>query len=189
MGLLFHRFNQRRLPYTPLVAVTLFSIGAALHAAQPDHRASVQEQRAAMQKLAFLVGCWKGPVTIQRGQAGPIRLTQTEDIAYKLDGLVILIQGASTETDGKIQFEALATVAYDEPSHAYRIRAYNDGHYVDTVFKVFPEGFSWEFYSGPAHIVNSMHRTPSGDWQETSSVSLPNRPPFPSIQMLLHRIS
>ncbi len=188
MGFLFHRFNPRRLPCARLVAVTLLLIGAALLAAQPENYASMQEQRAAMQKLAFLIGRWAGPVTIQRGQAGPIHLTKTEDGAYKLDGLVMLIQGTGTGANGKTQFEALATIAYDEPSHAFHIRAYNGGHYVDTVFTVQSKGFSWEFASGPAHIVNSMHWTPSGDWQETSGVSLPNRPPFPSVQMLLHRI-
>ena len=71
---------------------------------------------------------------------------------YKLDGLVLLIEGQSTNADGKVSFSALATIAYDDASHAYRFRAYNDGHYVDTELTATSDGFSWGFTAGPARI-------------------------------------
>ncbi len=146
---------------------------------------SAEAQREAMRKLSFLAGHWSGPVTITRGPGEPLRLTQMEDVEYKLDGLVMLIEGKSTNAAGKVEFSALATIAYDDAAHAYRFRAYNDGHYVDTELSVPGQGFSWGFTSGPAHIVNTMHLTAKGEWAETSEVTFGNYPPQRSVDMLL----
>ena len=149
---------------------------------------STDAQKEAMRKLSFLAGHWSGPVTIVRGPGEPLHLTQTEDIEYKLDGLVLLVQGKSTGADGKVQFSALATIAYDDASHTYRIRAYNDGHYIDTEMAAAAKGFSWSFTSGPAHVVNTMHLTAKGEWNEVSEVTFGGNPPFKSVDMLLERL-
>ena len=142
-------------------------------------------QREAMKKLAFLAGHWSGPVSISRGPGEPLKLTQTENVQYKLDGLVLLIEGQSTGPDGKAQFQALATVSYDDAAHAYRFRAYNDGHYIDTELTVNPDGFAWGFNAGPAKIQNTMHLTTKGEWQETTDVTFGSNPPHRSVDMLL----
>jgi len=176
--------DSRVVPGLVLGAVVLLGLqcGAAAQQPQPN---GADVQREAMQKLSFLAGTWSGPVTIVRGPGEPIHLTQTEDVEYKLGGLLILIQGKSAGMDGKAQFEALATIAYDDVSHAYRIRAYHDGHYLDTELTVLPDGFSWGFTSGPAHIVSTMHVTNTGQWQETSEVTFGNAPAMKSVEMLL----
>lgn len=145
----------------------------------------VAAQREAMRKLSFLAGHWSGPASIHRGPGEPLHVTQTEDVQYKLDGLVLLIEGKSTDADGKVVFSALATVAYDDATHTYRFRAYNDGHYLDTELSVPENGFSWSFDSGPAHIVNTMHLTAKGVWNETTDVTFGGNPPFRSVEMLL----
>jgi hypothetical protein len=138
-----------------------------------------------MRKLAFLSGHWSGPATISRGPGDTLHATQTEDVEYKLDGLVLLIQGKSTAADGKVVFSALATVAYDDAAHAYRFRAYYDGHYLDTDLAVLDKGFSWSFSAGPAHVVNTMHLTANGEWSETTDVTVGSNPPQRSVEMLL----
>jgi hypothetical protein len=149
---------------------------------RPDN---TREQSLAMQKLAFLVGRWSGPVSIVRGPGEPLHLVQSENIQFKLDGLVLLIEGKSTGADGKAQFEALATVAYDMATHGYRIRAYHDGNYLDTAFTILGDGFSWGYTSGPARIENTMHLTPKGEWQETTTVAIGDGPAHLSVDMLL----
>lgn len=176
------RFGARRLSILP-AGVILVALGLP---AQPPP-GSVQAQREAMQKLAFLAGQWSGPVTILRGPGDPLRLTQTESVEYKLDGLVLLIEGRSTGADGKAQFEALATIAYDDATHAYRIRAYNAGHYVDTELAVARDGFSWGFPAGPARVVNTMHLNARGQWQETTEVAFGGNPPRKSVEMTLEK--
>jgi hypothetical protein len=167
-----------------LAAGVVFALAGGLRAQAPDANSTAVE-REAMQRLAFLAGHWSGPVTIRRGPGEPIHLTQTEQIEYRLDGLVMLIEGKSTGQDGKAQFEALATIAYDDTSHSYRFRAYNEGHYVDTELTVTADGFSWDMDAGPAHIVNTMHLTAKGEWQETTEVTFGNNPPRRSVEMLL----
>ena len=172
------------LPTTLLLPSFLIFFTVTLVAQQPVS-SSVDAQREAMRKLSFLAGHWTGPVTIVRGTGEPLHLAQTEDVEYKLDGLVLLIEGRSISANGKVLYRALATIAYDDISRSYRFRAYNDGHYLDTELLVPEHGFSWSFTSGPAHIVNTMQLTDKGEWNEFSEVTVGSNPPHRSVEMLL----
>lgn len=177
---------------SPFLCVTLLTVACVISfsvglVAQEPASSSVDTQRAAMRNLSFLVGQWSGPVTIVRGTGEPLHLTQAEDVEYKLDGLVMLVEGRSTSAEGKVLFRALATVAYDDAAHSYRFRAYHDGHYIDTELTVLDRGFSWGFSSGPAHIVNNMHLTGKGEWNELTEISVGSNPPHRSVEMLLQR--
>ena len=46
-----------------------------------------------MQKLAFLVGKWIGKAHFVRGPTEFVELVQTEEAQYKLDGLILTIEG------------------------------------------------------------------------------------------------
>jgi hypothetical protein len=174
------RFEQR----LAIGIASLFAFTGLLAAQQPEP-STTDAQRQAMQKLAFLRGNWSGPVSIARGPGEPLHLIQSETVEYKLDGLVMLIEGRSTGASGKAQFAALATVAYDGATHTYRFRAYNDGHYIDTELSVLAGGFSWGFNAGPAKIENTMHLTAQGEWQEITEVTVGTNPPHRSVEMLL----
>jgi hypothetical protein len=176
--------------HLPSLSTTLLALGFMIPlglplAAQQTVQNSIDAQRDAMHKLSFLAGHWSGPVTIGRGPGEMLHLTQTEDVEYKLDGLILLIEGKSMSPDGKVAFSALATVAYDDSSHTYRFRAYNDGHYVDTELSVPNNGFSWSFAAGPAHIVNTMHLTDKGVWSEITDATVRSYPPHRSVDLLL----
>lgn len=171
-----------------LVAATFtISFSLSLLGQQPVS-SSVSVQRAAMLKLSFLAGRWSGPVTITPGTGEPLHLLQTEDVDYKLDGLVLLIEGKSTDANGKVFFSALATIAYDDASHTYHFRAYNGGHYLDTELSVPAKGFAWGFATGPAHIVNAMRLTDKGEWDESTEVTVGSNPPHRTMEMLLRRL-
>ena len=177
----FQRPGWHQLPAFALLAL----LTSAVQAQGPGAAAAAERQ--AMQKLAFLAGRWAGPVTITHGPGAVLHLTQSEEVRYKLDGLVILVEGSSTGPDGTTQFQALATIAYDDSSHTYRFRAYNNGRYVDSELTVLADGFSWGFDAGPAHVLNAMHLTSRGEWQESSEVRFGDQPPQRSVEMLLHR--
>lgn len=172
-------------PTTVLSALFLITFTLSLRARRPDSN-NVAVQREAMRKLSFLAGHWAGPVTIFRGPEA-LHLVQREDVEYKLDGLVLLLQGKSTRADGNNEFSALATIGYDDASHTYRFRAYNEGRYLDTELSVAGNGFSWGFTAGSAHIVNIMHLTDKGEWNEVTEATLGNSPPHRSMDMLLQR--
>jgi len=175
------------LSTTLLPAAFMISFTPSLFAPQPVS-SSVDAQREAMRKLSFLAGHWSGRVTIVHGPGEALHLTQTENVEYKLDGLVLLIEGKSTSADGKVLFSALATIAYDDASHTYRFRAYNDGRYLDRELSVPTNGFSWSFTAGPAHIVNTMHLTSNGEWEEVTEATVGSNPPHRSVDMLLQHL-
>lgn len=172
----------RPTTFLPAVFVLVFSLTPV---AQQPAPSSVDTQREAMRKLSFLSGHWTGPITIFRGTGEPLRLIQTENVDYKLDGLVLLIEGQSTSASGKVLFSALATIAYDDASHSYRFRSYHDGHYLDTELSVPDHGFSWGFTSGPAHVVNNMQLTAKGEWSEFTELTVGSTTPQHSMEMLL----
>jgi hypothetical protein len=165
-----------------LLTLILTTAGLAQAQQQPDLAA----QRDAMQKLNFLVGKWTGNATITQGPGEPIKVTQTEVVQYKLDGLILLIEGTGRNDEGKAVFTALATISYDEETFTYHFRAYNSGRYLDTDLKVLSHGFSWGYNAGPAKISNTMHLTEKGDWAETTEATVGSAPPRKSVEMLLH---
>jgi hypothetical protein len=170
---------------TVVVAAVLGSLGFVLGAQTPS--STTDTQRQAMQKLAFLAGHWSGPITVVRGPGEPLHAVQSEEVQFKLNGLLMLVEGKSTSADGKVQFSALATISYDDATKAYRFRAYNDGHYIDTELTVAGNGFSWSFAAGPAHVVNTMHLTDKNEWQESTEVDLGNNLPRKAVDMTLKR--
>lgn len=176
---------NRQVRGSVVVAAVLGSLGFGLGAQSPSSTTGTQCQ--AMQKLAFLAGHWSGPITVVRGPGEPLRAVQSEDVQFKLDGLVMLVEGKSTSADGKIQFSALATISFDDASKAYRFRAYNEGHYIDTELTVAGNGFSWSYAVGPAHVVNIMHLTDKNEWQESTEVDLGNNLPRKAVDMTLKR--
>src|SRR5260370_7749427 len=91
------------LSTTLLVAAFMISFSLSLAAQQPVSN-SVDAQREAMRKLSFLAGHWSGPVTIVRGPGEALHLTQTEDVEYKLDGLVLPLEPKTPNPNRKHPF-------------------------------------------------------------------------------------
>jgi len=143
--------------------------------AQPP-RPNVEAQREAMKKLAFLTGTWTGDATTVR-PGGTIKVKQTEQVVYKLDGLVLLIEGTGRHPEsGEVLFRALATVSYDDAAGVYRLRSYNEGRYLDTELTVSQNGFGWGYQAGPARIAFVMKLNEKGEWVETGEAPMPNGP-------------
>jgi hypothetical protein len=141
-----------------------------------------------MKKVSFMAGKWSGDATVQRGPGGPIKLRQSEDIQYRLDGLVMIIEGTGRDIEsGKVLFNALAVVNYDDVKKQYRIRAYNDGRQVDAELEVSDHGFAWGFASGPAQVRNVMILNDKNEWAESTTAKVGDRPEFTTVRMLLKR--
>src|SRR5580692_10373646 len=94
-----------------------------------------------MKKLSFLVGKWSGEARILRGPGEPVELAQTEEAQYKLDGLVLMMEGVGhSRADGKLALQALGMISYDDEAGVYRMRALNDGRYLETDVKLAGDG-------------------------------------------------
>ena len=68
---------------------------------------NIEVQRAAMKRLDFLVGEWYGQAFAARGPGVVVDLEQSEVAQFKLDGLVLMIEGVGrTKSDGKLALQA-----------------------------------------------------------------------------------
>ena len=84
---------------------------------QPLRMPDAESQRAAMKKLSFLIGRWAGEARILRGPGEIVELNQQEEAQYKLDGLILTIEGIGcSKGDGKAAHQALAFISYDDQS-------------------------------------------------------------------------
>jgi hypothetical protein len=171
-----------------LALSALFAAISVASAQAPPAGPNTEAQRAAMKKLSFLAGKWSGPASAQLGPGKPLELIQTEDIQYRLDGLVMVVEGKGREPEsGKVRFNALATISYDDAKGVYEIRAYNDGRRIDTTLETDGAGFVWGFTVGQANIRHVMRVTEKGDWSETTTVKLPNGQEYTTVRMTLQK--
>jgi hypothetical protein len=148
--------------------------------AQPVRMPNVEEQRTAMKQLSFLVGRWSGEARMQRGQGDVLALTQTENAQYKLDGLVLLIEGTGrTVSDGKAALQALATISYDDEAKVYRIHAYNDGRYMESEVRLAEngKGLTWGFTIGQIKTSSVQAINEKGEWTEVAEIAIGAQPP------------
>jgi len=166
--------------------IVFLSATAAVCHAQPQP--NLGAQREAMKKLEFLVGKWSGEATGVKGRGATFKVLQSEDVQYKLDGLVMLLEGTGRDPgSGDVSFRALATVSYDDAASQYRIRAYSDGRYLDTELKVVDRGFEWGFQVNPVTVKFSMRLNEKGEWVETSETTFPGAPPRKTLEMTVRK--
>lgn len=166
------------------IGILLTGLLAVASSAFAQAQPNVALQREAMKRLSFLVGQWQGEATVTLGPEGPIRLRQTEDVQFRLGGLLLLIEGTGRDAStGAVSFNALATVTFDETSKTYRFRAFNDGRYLDTELIVGDRTFEWGYTVGPAKITNKMSLDATGRWVEFTDVVVNDNPPMRTVEI------
>jgi hypothetical protein len=148
--------------------------------AQPPRAPDLEAQRAAMKKLGFLTGKWSGEARLLRGSGETLDLLQTEEAQYKLDGLILMIEGIGrSRSDGKAALQALGIVSYDDEAGTYRMRAYNDGRYLETELKLAEngKGITWGFVLGEIKTSSVLRINEKGEWTETTEITIGSQPP------------
>jgi hypothetical protein len=148
-----------------------------------------ESQRAAMRKLNFLIGKWTGEARILRGGES-LELLQTEEADYKLDGLVLMIEGIGrNKADGKPALQALGTISYDDAARTYDMRAYNDGHYLETEVKLAEYGkeMMWGFALGEIKTSSILRIDGAGDWTEHHEILIGSQPPRKFMEVRVSR--
>jgi hypothetical protein len=168
----------------------LFTLIVSPVLAQPVHAPNVEEQRAAMKHLSFLVGNWSGHARMQRAQGDALELAQTENAKYKLDGLVLLIEGTGrTVSDSKAVLQALATISYDDEAKLYRMRAYNNGRYMETEVKLAEsgKGLLWGFTFGQIKTSTILAINDKGEWTEDGEIAIGAQPPRKFLELTVRR--
>ncbi|HYP14434.1 MAG TPA: hypothetical protein VEQ63_10970 [Bryobacteraceae bacterium] len=170
-----------------LLALILALSDVLIPFANAQGRPDVSAQKLAMEKIKFLAGTWTGEAIISLGEGKQMTISQTEDVQYRLDGLLMLIEGTGRDKSGRIIFNAVAAVSFDEKSGTYRIRAWNSGNFVETEMKVAGMGFEWGFQQGPMTVVDRMVIDEQGRWSETSEATLTDGRKLHTVKMMLTR--
>jgi hypothetical protein len=167
-----------------LVATGIFCM------AQQPRTPDLDAQRAAMKKLDFMVGKWGGEARILIGPGAPAERVQTEEAQYKLDGLILLIEGVGrNKTDGKLALQALAVVSYDDESETYHMRAFNDGRFLETEVKLTAngKGITWGFALGQYKTNAVLRIDDHGDWTELHEIAVGTQPPMKYMELRVSR--
>jgi len=155
------------------------------------HIPHIEAQRAAMQKLAFLIGDWSGEASFLRGPGQFVDLAQTEHAQFKLDGLILMIEGVGRlKSDGTPVLQALGIMSFDDASRQYRMRAFNDGRWLDSEVKLLePHAMSWGFTLGEMSTHSMLRINERGAWVEHADLMMGSRPPQTLIDLTVRRVS
>lgn len=156
---------------------------------QQPRTPDLEAQRAAMKKLEFLVGKWAGEARMLRAAGEPVVMTQTEEVQYRLDGLVLVIEGVGrTKTDGKLALQALGIVSFDDENGTYHMRAFNDGRFLETEVKLIDKGFTWGFTLGQYRTSSVMRIDDKGDWTELHQIAIGTQEPRKYMELSVRRV-
>ena len=133
-----------------------------------------------MKKLGFLIGTWAGEARLLRGPTESVGLLQTEEAQYKLDGLIIVIEGIGrTKSGGQPLLQAFGIISYDDEDGTYRLRAFNEGRFLETQVKLLEngEGMTWGFSLGEITTNSVLRINARGEWTEFTEISIGSQPP------------
>lgn len=147
-------------------------------------------QRAAMKKLGFLVGKWVGEARVLRGPGEPVVLLQTEEAQFKLDGLILEIEGIGRiKLDNKPVLEALGIISFDDETDTYHMRAFNDGRFLETDVKLLEDGKSlaWGFALGSIQTSSVLRINEKDEWTELAEITIDSQPPRKLMELTVKR--
>ena len=153
------------------VAGTFTLAGSPARAQMPDGSAS----RAAMQKLDFMVGRWKGEAWMIRGTER-VQTTMTEVVERKLGGVTFLVEGLGAipgedGTSSRVVHNALAVIAFDPQTGGYILRSYiASGQWGDFALTPVDGGVSWS-REVPGGRIRNTAKIGNGEWHEIGEFS------------------
>jgi hypothetical protein len=139
-----------------------------------------------MQKLAFLVGKWIGEAHLLRSSTESVELVQTEVVQYKLDGLILTIEGVGRTISGdQTLVQAFGIISYDDETGMYSLRAFNDGRFLETEVKLLEQGkgMAWGFALGEIKTKSVLRINERGEWTEVAEIFFGSRPPKKLLQL------
>jgi hypothetical protein len=158
---------------------------------ETSHVPDLEAQRAALKKLDFLIGEWTGETWMLRGPGQRVDLIQTEKAEYRLNGLLLLIEGLGrSKPDGAATLQALGVVSYDDERKTYLMRAFNDGRFLETELKLLEtgQGISWGFESGQYKTSSVLRINEKGQWTEQGDISVGGNPPVRFLELAVTRM-
>ena len=162
---------------------TIILLFLCLHSQAQD----INKIQTAIDRLAVLEGNWQGSGWIQQPQGTRAEFRQTETVARKLNGTVLLIEGKGYENDS-LAFNAMAMASYDPQTEKYRFNSFlSDGKYTAAEGWFDEAGvFHWQFGVPNGGTVRYSITMTEDTWFEKGAYNPPNTEQwYPFMQMEL----
>ena len=176
-----------RRPWLLITALLCLAVPAFAQA-PPNADSLLMVQRAAMQKLSFMDGVWRGPASTTMPSGQKHLVTQTERIGPFLSGAVKVIEGRGYDSKDSVAFNAFGIVSYDVAKKGYTLHSYAMGMAGDFVFAPADSGYTWEIPAGPITIrYTAVVRR--GKWREIGERVVPGGDSVQFFEMNLVRVS
>jgi len=170
-----------------ILTVVIGALVSALAQGRPDPGALIETQRVAMGPLAFMDGLWRGPAWTILPSGEKHTLTQTERVGPFLDGSVKVIEGRGYEPDGRLSFNAFATISFSSSTRSYTMHSYAQGNVGDFVLTPRADGFVWEIPAGQMTIRYTAV-IKDGTWREVGDRIVPGKDPVRFFEANLKRV-
>jgi len=170
-----------------ILTVVIGALVSALAQGRPDPGALIEIQRVAMGPLAFMDGIWRGPAWTILPSGEKHTLTQTERVGPFLDGSVKVIEGRGYEPDGRLSFNAFATISFSSSTRSYTMHSYAQGNVGDFVLTPRADGFVWEIPAGQMTIRYTAV-IKDGTWREVGDRIVPGKEPVRFFEANLKRV-
>jgi hypothetical protein len=172
-----------------MAAVTGLVIGATpVEAQTPDGSAN----RAAMARLSFMEGRWRGEGWMMRGPGDRVSAQMTETVELGVGGVVLVIEGRGTRAgaaggDSVVVHDALGVLAYDAASNGYVMRSWiASGQWGDFPVTLIEGGVSWS-REVPGGRVRYTAHIGNGEWHEVGEFSRDGTTWMPILDIRLRR--
>jgi hypothetical protein len=180
-----------RLVWCSLVA---FLAAPVLVGAQSD-ASDPAERRAAMQKLAFLVGEWSGEARRTMGPGRTETYRQTEHVRFALNEQLLVIDGIgrvmANGAPGDTAFQAFGVLDW-RPGRGYQLRSMtHEGREGTFPVVLLPDGqgMQWGFEVAGGRTRFIIRLTAAGEWHEIGEFSRDGQQWFPTMDMRLRRVN
>ena len=167
-----------------LIALCLLATPATAQVAAPD---KIAAQRAAIEKLDFMNGRWRGPAVTQM-PGGAHQVTQTERIGNFLDGTLKLIEGHGYNADGTTGFHAFGVVSFDDAKGEYVFSSHAQGHAGTFAFRRTDTGYVWDIPAGPKMTIRYTATITATHWNEVGDRIVEGALPQRFFEMNLTRL-
>ena len=147
--------------------------------------------RAAMEKVRFLEGRWRGDAWWQRGPGDRTTATMVEKVERKLDGVALLIEGRGTAAlsggGERVVHHALAVLTWDEATKSYVMRSWiANGQAGDFPVTVTADAISWSRQT-PGGTVRNTARFTATEWHEVGELSRDGKTWTPIMELKLRK--
>lgn len=151
-------------------AILCVLLAAALCAQAPPQ--ATPEHLAAMKKLSFLVGEWRGDAWTQMGPEKHTS-TGTEIVQFKLNDTSITVDGAFKDAAGQSVHNAFGVFSYNPRTSSYRFHAFTgNGQMVEAKVEMKDSGLDWSFEPAPGIAIRYQLRiSDKGQWVEKGEMT------------------